>query len=153
MLDAVDKTLIPGASNAELKALLVKVRPAFVAHLEHAKKIQVVAQIGHSSRLPRRGAGPLQHRPRRGGAAAKPTTHTVVMEAAVSFQPNALTIRVGDSVVWLNKDPFPHTATSAALRLEGHRGGSSWTYTPKGPGEFPYVCTLHPTMKGTLRIK
>ena len=40
VLDAVDKTLIPGAANAELKALLVKVRPAFVAHLEHAKKIQ-----------------------------------------------------------------------------------------------------------------
>jgi putative membrane protein len=39
VLDAVDKTLIPGATNAELKALLVKVRPAFVAHLEHAKKI------------------------------------------------------------------------------------------------------------------
>ena len=40
MLDAVDKTLIPGAKNEELKALLVKVRPAFVAHLEHAKTIQ-----------------------------------------------------------------------------------------------------------------
>jgi putative membrane protein len=39
VLDALDKTLIPSASNAELKALLVKVRPAFVAHLEHAKKI------------------------------------------------------------------------------------------------------------------
>ena len=40
VLDAVDKTLIPGARNAELKALLVKVRPAFVAHLEHAKHLQ-----------------------------------------------------------------------------------------------------------------
>jgi putative membrane protein len=40
VLDAVDKTLIPGASTAELKALLVKVRPAFVAHLEHAKHLQ-----------------------------------------------------------------------------------------------------------------
>jgi putative membrane protein len=40
VLDALDKTLIPSASNAELKALLVKVRPAFVAHLEHAKQIQ-----------------------------------------------------------------------------------------------------------------
>ena len=40
VLDALDKTLIPGASNDELKALMVKVRPAFVAHLEHAKKIQ-----------------------------------------------------------------------------------------------------------------
>jgi putative membrane protein len=40
VLDAVDKVLIPNASNAELKALLVQVRPAFVAHLEHAKRIQ-----------------------------------------------------------------------------------------------------------------
>jgi putative membrane protein len=40
VIDAVDKTLIPGAKNEELKALLVKVRPAFVAHLDHAKKIQ-----------------------------------------------------------------------------------------------------------------
>jgi putative membrane protein len=40
VLDAVDKVLIPSASNAELKALLVKVRPAFVAHLEHARTLQ-----------------------------------------------------------------------------------------------------------------
>jgi putative membrane protein len=40
VLDALDKTLIPNASNAELKDLLVKVRPAFVAHLEHAKHLQ-----------------------------------------------------------------------------------------------------------------
>jgi putative membrane protein len=40
VLDAVDHTLIPSARNAELKALLVKVRPAFVAHLEHAKTLQ-----------------------------------------------------------------------------------------------------------------
>lgn len=40
VLDAMDKALIPGAKNPELKALLVKVRPAFVSHLEHAKHIQ-----------------------------------------------------------------------------------------------------------------
>ena len=40
VLDAIDKTLVPNAKNAELKALIVKVRPAFVGHLEHAKKIQ-----------------------------------------------------------------------------------------------------------------
>jgi putative membrane protein len=40
VLDAVDQTLIPNAKNAELKALLVKVRPAFVAHLEHARHLQ-----------------------------------------------------------------------------------------------------------------
>jgi len=40
VLDALDQTLIPSAKNAELKALMVKVRPAFVAHLEHAKQLQ-----------------------------------------------------------------------------------------------------------------
>ena len=40
VLNAVNKVLIPNAKNAELKALLVQVRPAFVAHLEHAKRIQ-----------------------------------------------------------------------------------------------------------------
>ncbi|MEC5408167.1 DUF4142 domain-containing protein [Paraburkholderia sp. MPAMCS5] len=40
VIDALDKTLIPSAKNEELKALLVKVRPAFVAHLEHAKHVQ-----------------------------------------------------------------------------------------------------------------
>jgi putative membrane protein len=40
VIDAVDKTLIPSAKNEDLKALLVKVRPALVHHLEHAKQLQ-----------------------------------------------------------------------------------------------------------------
>ena len=40
VIDAMDQTLIPSAQNAELKALLVKVRPLFVAHLDHAKMLQ-----------------------------------------------------------------------------------------------------------------
>jgi putative membrane protein len=46
VLGALDKTLIPSAQNAELKALLVKVRPAFEAHLEMAKQLQT--QLGKS---------------------------------------------------------------------------------------------------------
>ena len=40
VIDALDTVLIPNAQNAELKALLVKVRPAFVEHLNHAKHLQ-----------------------------------------------------------------------------------------------------------------
>lgn len=47
VIDALDKTLIPGATNDELKALLIKVRPAFVAHLEHAKHLQSSAGKGN----------------------------------------------------------------------------------------------------------
>lgn len=51
VLDAVDKVLIPNAKNPELNALLVKVRPAFVAHLEHAKHLQ--ASLGKVGRVAR----------------------------------------------------------------------------------------------------
>lgn len=40
VIDAVDKVLIPSAQNPQLKALLMKARPVFVDHLEHAKMIQ-----------------------------------------------------------------------------------------------------------------
>ena len=40
VIDALDTVLIPNAQNAELKALLTKVRPAFVEHLNHAKHLQ-----------------------------------------------------------------------------------------------------------------
>ena len=40
VLDMLDGTLLPNAQNAELKSLLESVRPAFVAHLEHAQKLQ-----------------------------------------------------------------------------------------------------------------
>lgn len=40
VVDAMDKVLIPNAQNPKLKATLVKVRPLFVDHLEHAKRIQ-----------------------------------------------------------------------------------------------------------------
>jgi plastocyanin len=84
--------------------------------------------------------------------AAKPATHTVVMEA-VSFQPADLTVRAGDSVVWVNKDPYPHTATSDRFDSKIIAADRSWRYAAKARGEFPYVCTLHPTMKGTLRVR
>ena len=46
VLQAIDKTLIPSAHNAELKALLIKARPAFVAHLDHAKRLQTELSHG-----------------------------------------------------------------------------------------------------------
>jgi putative membrane protein len=47
VLDALDQILIPDATNRELKDLLLKVRPAFVAHLEHAKHLQSSMGEGH----------------------------------------------------------------------------------------------------------
>jgi len=83
-----------------------------------------------------------------------PVTHNVTIEA-VAFTPSSITVKAGDSIVWANKDPFPHTVTSKAggfdsLPLQPDR---SWTLTPSTPGEFTYVCTLHPNMTGTIRVE
>jgi putative membrane protein len=48
VIDALDKILIPGTTNQELKGLLVKVRPAFVAHLEHARALQTAMARRHT---------------------------------------------------------------------------------------------------------
>jgi plastocyanin len=84
----------------------------------------------------------------------KPTTHQVVIEA-VRFDPQDLTVKVGDTVVWINRDPFPHTATALGKRFDSHEiaAGRTWKYTARQVGIFAYACTLHPTMSGTLRVE
>ena len=87
------------------------------------------------------------------GTAAAATMHTVVIEA-VSYKPETLTVNRGDTVIWVNKDPFPHTVTSKG-GFDSHSiaAGKSWKYTASKAGEFAYICTFHPNMKGTLTVK
>jgi plastocyanin len=84
----------------------------------------------------------------------KPVTHRVAIDAA-SFQPTALTVKAGDTIVWVNKDPFPHTVTSEAGGFDSRTiaADESWSYKASKKGEFPYICSFHPTMTGTLRVK
>jgi plastocyanin len=84
----------------------------------------------------------------------KSTTHTVVIEA-MRFDPQELTVKVGDTIVWINHDPFPHTATAVGRQFDSHEIASqrSWKYTASRTGVFIYACSLHPTMLGTLRVE
>ena len=85
---------------------------------------------------------------------AKPRTHTVVIEGT-RFLPETLTVKAGDTIVWVNKDLFPHSATSAEAKFDSAAiaAGASWKYTAKKKGDFGYVCIFHPTMKGRLRVQ
>ena len=89
-----------------------------------------------------------------GEAVREPKTHTVVIEGT-AFAPASLTVASGDSVVWVNKDPFPHTATSKAGGFDSQSiaAGESWKYVAEKKGDFPYICTLHITMQGVLRVQ
>ena len=86
--------------------------------------------------------------------AGAPATHTIAIDGT-TFKPDTLTVKAGDSIVWINKDPFPHTVTSASGGFDSKplQAGKSWKFVAAKKGEFPYVCTLHPTMKATLRVE
>jgi plastocyanin len=88
-------------------------------------------------------------------AQSKAKTHTVTMEN-MRFQPELLVVAPGDTIVWINKDLVPHTATSQVGGFDSNviLASESWRYTvQKKKGDFAYICTLHPAMKGTLRVK
>jgi plastocyanin len=88
------------------------------------------------------------------GVPAAAATHTIVMEG-VAFVPQTVTVKRGDTVVWVNKDMFPHTATAQDRSFDSKNiaVSKSWKYVPARTGTFSYICTLHPTMKGTLVVR
>ena len=87
-------------------------------------------------------------------APTKGAVHTVLIEG-MKFVPETIAVTEGDTVVWTNKDLFPHTVTAVGGRFDSHeiKATKSWKYVPRKKGEFGYVCTLHPTMKGMLVVK
>ena len=79
--------------------------------------------------------------------------HVVAIDG-MQFAPASLTVRSGDSVVWVNRDPVPHTATAAgAFDSKAIQPGKSWTYVAGKRGRFTYLCTFHPTMTATLVVE
>ena len=86
-------------------------------------------------------------------AADAAKTHQVAIQA-LAYVPETLTVRPGDVVVWTNKDPFPHTVTAAGAFDSGPIApGKSWRFTARKAATYSYLCTLHTTMKGTLRVE
>ncbi|WP_225984730.1 cupredoxin domain-containing protein [Noviherbaspirillum aerium] len=92
--------------------------------------------------------------PVKGYAEPPAAVHTATIEA-MQFSPASLEISVGDRVTWKNADPFPHTATAVGQQFDSGiiAAGETWTWTSKRKGIYPYICTLHPGMKGTITVK
>ena len=86
--------------------------------------------------------------------APKPQTHAVAIDAS-SFQQDYLAVNAGDTIVWTNRDFFPHTvtATNGSFDSKEIPPGKSWKYTVKVKGTFDYKCAYHSTMTGVIRVK
>ena len=85
-------------------------------------------------------------------AAASPAT---VKIDNFAFAPATLTVTAGTTVTWKNEDDSPHrigdkngTFKSAALDTD-----DTFSHTFTVPGEYAYICTIHPYMAGTIIVK
>lgn len=85
-------------------------------------------------------------------AAARAKTHTIVM-SRMSFGPSPAGLRVGDTIVWVNRDLFRHTATASnrAFNVDLAPGASGRTVL-RTAGRIPYVCRFHPGMAAVLTV-
>lgn len=70
------------------------------------------------------------------------------------YEPANLAIAVGKTVQFINTDEEPHTATATdgAFNSKALDTNQTWNYTATKPGTFPYICSIHPFMKGTLTV-
>jgi len=70
------------------------------------------------------------------------------------FAPQTLTVPVGTTVTWINKDDVPHTVTSDDKRF-GSRAldtDDKFSFTFKVPGTNTYYCSVHPKMTGKIIV-
>lgn len=85
--------------------------------------------------------------------AAGAATRTIAIEG-MQFAPASVTVKRGDTILWVNRDLVPHTATAPGAFDSGAIGaGKSWRFVARTPGRYEYVCSLHPTMKATLVVE
>jgi len=71
-----------------------------------------------------------------------------------AFAPATLTVKAGTTVTWTNKDEEPHTvaASDGSFHSPGMGTGATFTHTFSTAGTFDYVCSIHPSMHGTVVV-
>ena len=72
-----------------------------------------------------------------------------------SFNPGTLTVKVGDTVTWTNNDSATHTVTANdnSFKSADLAPGASFSNTFSTAGTYPYRCTIHPNMTGTIVVQ
>lgn len=77
------------------------------------------------------------------------------MMGASAYNPNPINISRGTTITWVNNDTAPHDATSDSRSWNtGTIGpGGSASVTFETAGTFPYHCTIHPNMIGTVNVQ
>jgi plastocyanin len=77
-----------------------------------------------------------------------------VQVADFAFTPEDLEVASGTEVTWTNDDPTAHTVTAedGAFDSGTMDPGAGFAYRFDEPGAYPYACSIHPTMRATVRV-
>jgi plastocyanin len=70
------------------------------------------------------------------------------------FEPKELSVKVGQTVTWTNRDDIPHTVVCAGkFRSKTMDTDGTFTFTFTAAGEYKYFCSLHPHMQGVVKVE
>jgi manganese oxidase len=132
---------------------MVKKNAVVIASVVIAGAIVAMYVLSGSMNMGVEGSGNSGHE-----STAIPANSTVVKIVANagsnSFSPNPVEVKVGETVTWINDDSGRHTVTSKdGIFDSGMMGkGQSFSYTFDKAGEYPYFCSPHPGMVGTVVV-
>ena len=86
---------------------------------------------------------------------AQTSNPTQIIVKDFMFSPTPLTIKVGSTVTWTNKDDEPHTVVSdtGVFKSGGMDTDESFSYKFDKPGTYHFTCSIHPRMVGTVIVQ
>ena len=87
--------------------------------------------------------------------AATPATEDIKVNIDnFTFEPAQLTVKVGTTVTWTNRDDIPHIVVSAGkFRSKTMDTDGTFSFTFTAPGDYKYFCSLHPHMTGMVKVE
>jgi plastocyanin len=87
--------------------------------------------------------------------AQQPSATAEVKIDNFSFGPGTVTVAVGTTVVWTNRDDIPHTvvSTDGVFKSKVLDTDEKFSYTFTKTGTFPYFCSIHPKMTGKVVVQ
>ena len=94
--------------------------------------------------------------PDRGQVRAQAAVANQVSIDNFTFTPKAVSVAAGTRVTWVNRDDVPHQIVSADKRFTPSPvldTGQKYVYMFRAPGAYPYFCSIHPTMTGTVTVR
>jgi plastocyanin len=88
-------------------------------------------------------------------ATDKPSAANAVTIDNFSFGPQTLSVSVGATVTWVNRDDIPHTSvsTDGLFKSKVMDTDEKFSYTFTKAGTYPYYCTIHPKMTGQVVVQ